>query len=129
MRSGPGLYYSLPHRVAGSFGNSPVGQIAEWITASWARFGAFVSWLVIVAVVLSGAFPVGESALILITSPILAVFLYGGTVLAGWIAYFIPLTGFLFGVTRLCCLRLFCRLIVQQAPQVEIPLWHSRRSN
>ena len=127
MRNQPVLTYHLPHRVAGTFGASAVGAVAEWMTTSWLRFGVFVSWLWVVLFVLGSGLPLESRLLYIITSPLIAVFLYGAFALAALIGYFIPGMGILFGIIRLGYFRLFSRLIVQEAPEIELPLWRSDR--
>jgi hypothetical protein len=127
MNSGPRLRYRLPHRTAGSFGHSAIGRAGEWLTASWPRFGTFLSWLTIVLFAFSSSQSDYELLLVLASSPLLAIFVYVGCVLAGWISYFIPVTGTLFGIIRLFYLWLFSRLIVEEAPEVEFDLWRHHR--
>jgi hypothetical protein len=127
MRNQPVLTYHLPHRRAGSFGASAPGLVAEWITTTWLRFGVFLYWILVLFCTTLSPLPGLDRALVLVASPVVAFFLHGGIVLAGWIAYFVPGSGVVFGVLRLVYLRLFSRLIVQEAPEVELPLWRGRQ--
>jgi len=80
-----------------------------------------------VAVLAAPGASLAERGLIALTSPIVAIMLSLTLTLMFWIAALIPGAGVLFGWTRLIYSGVFCRLIVQEAPDVETPLWSSKR--
>jgi hypothetical protein len=126
----PTLHYDLPRRRAGFFGGSPPGQAIEWITTTWLRFNIFLCWMLLVVLLVVGPMPSGRFSIfgMLLVSPIAAFILYVGIVLAGWIAYILPIANFLFAAARMAYLWIFCRLIVQPAPQISLPAWLRERS-
>src|SRR5690242_18071802 len=98
MSSGPELHYHLPPRNAGSFGSSFPGRIAESLTLTWFRFEVSLVWLCLFPVIL--ATPPGDflsklsfSAL----SPIAALAIWLLMKASGWVFYFIPGMGKIWG--------------------------------
>jgi hypothetical protein len=126
----PTLHYELPRRKPGSFGISPVGQVAEWFTTTWPRFNIFVCWaaIVLLLLIVPGQPPHSSKLEMLLVSPLAAPLLYVVIVLTSWVAYTIPALNFVFGAGRMLYLWLFCRLIVQPAPHLALPAWLSERS-
>lgn len=128
MNSGPDLHYHLRSRTAGSFGTSPLGRIAESLTLTWFRFEFVLSWLVVlVGIVASLGLGTGAAALAILLSPMTALALWLLLKLTGWLFYFVPKIGPLWGWGRLLFLWLFSRLIVEPAPAIDLPAWHSYR--
>ena len=124
MGGGPELHYSLPARTAGSFGSSLPGRIAESFTLTWFRFEVFLAWIVVIlAALLGSSQSAAQPLLTVITSPIMAVAIWALMKLTGWIFYFLPGIGQLWGWGRLMFLWAFSRLVVQQAPTIDIPAW------
>ena len=126
VSSGPDLHYRLRSRPVGSFGRSPLGRIAESVTLSWFRFEVFLLWMIVVCAATS-AQNMSSALLILIASPATALTLWVLIKLLGWIFYFIPAVGRFWGWGRLLFLTLFSRLIVQEPPGIDLPLWNSAR--
>lgn len=129
MRSVPTLHHKLPHRTAGSFGGSLAGRAAEWLTTSWLRFESGLMWALIVWVTMATPWPNFIIRLaVLLMSPLAAVFLLFSLKGAAWVIYLVPIS--LFGQTlgwgRIAFLRTFSRLVVEPAPDVEMPLWIGR---
>jgi hypothetical protein len=126
----PTLHYELPHRKAGAFGASGIGRVAEWLTTTWPRFNIFVCWvtLVLLLLVIPGAPPQSSKLAMLLVSPLAAPILYVVIVLTSWVAYTLPAVNFVFGTARMFYLWVFCRLVVQPAPEIALPAWLSERS-
>ncbi|HEV7658219.1 MAG TPA: hypothetical protein VGO55_00080 [Allosphingosinicella sp.] len=128
MGSGPALHYHLPARRPGSFGSSAIGRVAESATLTWFRFELVLAWLAVV--IFSLAIPwssFGAAALVLMTSPITALALVVLLKLCGWVFYFVPGMGKLWGWGRVIFLRAFSRLVAQPAPVIELPAWAPNR--
>jgi len=127
MHNSPQMHYHLPYRKAGSFGTSVPGQIAEWLTTTWFRFGAFVTWWVALPFIMSATpgNPLATAGMLLV-SPIIAALLYAMFKAALAIVYFIPITNVVMGYLRLGYIWLFSRIIVQEAPEIVLPVWSSR---
>ena len=124
----PTLHYRLPHREPGAFGTSKFGRIAEWVTNTWPRFNVLMCWIFIVAMLIIGPGRLPSPApMLFLVSPLAAVILYVAIVIVGWIFYVVPKVNVVVGVARLAYLWLFCRLVVQRAPTIEIPAWISRK--
>jgi hypothetical protein len=125
MSEPPALHIDLPYRRNGSFGTSQAGLVAEWITATWVRFNIFVCWIFLVLALLSAPERAGQGGrlLMLIVSPLAAVMLYAAMIIGFSIFYFVPVAKVVAGYARLLYLWLFCRLIAQKAPVIELPLW------
>jgi hypothetical protein len=126
----PALHHRLPHRRAGSFGHTAVpSRVAEWITTTWFRFNSTLCWLVIVLAILLQ--PQHESAYLLlpmlVVSPIAAVMFCGMLQVMFWLAMLVPGVGMVPGLIRLIYATAFSRLIVEPAPDIEMPLWTPRR--
>ena len=128
MREIPVLSYRLPNRLPGSFGASPLGRIAEWLTRSWLRLEAFLSWLVIVPLFLGMEWP-SASALVgaLLTSPVIALFTVFTLKVLGWAMYFVPGASRVWGWGRIAFLWAFSRLVVERTPDLEMPAWAGGR--
>jgi hypothetical protein len=126
MKNVPYLHHKLGHRSPGSFGAGPIGKVFEWITATWLRFEVFLAWLFLLAIILSSGRSQPESALFAaLISPIpaiLMVLIFRLIVVALLILPLRPLAEGV-GWVRLCFLTIFSRLIVEPAPDVEMPLW------
>jgi hypothetical protein len=128
VSSGPDLHYSLRARPAGSFGSSPIGRIAQNLTLTWFQFEASLLWLFVMASSLALPWPsAGAAALAFVAAPITALALWILVKLTGWVFYFIPKVGPIWGWGRLIFLWSFSRMVVEQAPKIDLPLWHSAR--
>lgn len=120
----PKAQYRLPNRAAGSFGLSPLGQVAEWITSRWITFDLFVAWAAVILISASQfTHDPTLSLLLILTSPVGALALYVATKILISITWFIPLVGPIVGIVRLTYIWTFCRIIVEPSPQIEISLW------
>lgn len=129
MRSVPTLHHKLPSRSEGSFGGSLFGRAAEWLTATWFRFEASLVWVGIVWVTVATPWPSFITGLaILLMSPLVAVFMLFSLKGAGWVIYLVPITLFsqTLGWARIAFLWTFSRLVVEPAPDIEMPLWIGR---
>lgn len=127
MSAGPELRYSLPARTAGSFGSSTLGRVAEALTLTWFRFEVFLVWLVLLLVIgASTTEDVPSKLVFLVLSPAAAVGVWILLKLTGWVFYFVPGMGKLWGWGRIIFLWLFSRVVVQEPPEFDFPLWHSR---
>lgn len=122
----PVLHHHLPHRKAGSFGTSGVGQVAEWLTTTWFRFGSFITWCLILPVIASFATENAFGALgMLMASTILAAGCYLILQFSLMILYFVPVTNIVIAYARIALLWIFSRLVVQEAPEIALPMWKS----
>jgi hypothetical protein len=123
----PVLHHHLPHRRAGSFGTSIPGQVAEWLTTTWFRFGSFATWWLILPLIMSGTpgNPLATAGM-LVVSPILAAGFYVTLKGSLMILYFVPVTRVVVAYARLAWLWVFSRLIVQEAPEIALPMWSAR---
>jgi hypothetical protein len=119
----PSLTYSLPARTPGSFGASPVAALLEWLTQTWFRFGAFMLWIPLVAVIASTPLTAAQKIAFFLLSPIAASFYLAMLRLLFFILLFIPGLGQIVGWSRLVYYYLFSRLICQPVPAVTLPLW------
>lgn len=61
--------------------------------------------------------------LALVASPALAFASWCLLKMSGWLFYFMPVIGPIWGWGRIIFLRLFSRLVAQRAPVIEIPAW------
>lgn len=120
----PALHHHLPHRTSGSFGTSLAGRVAEWITTKWLRFDVFVVWIAVInSVIWQWSREPSSAIMSLIVSPIVAIVSYAILKTLFVIIWFIPGLNVVFGSLRLLYIWIFCRIIVQESPIVEIPLW------
>lgn len=127
MSAGPKLHYSLPARTAGSFGSSALGRVAETVTLTWFRFEVFLVWLLLISAISAGTTEGFVSKLLLLVlSPVAALAIWILLKLTGWAFYFVPGMGKLWGWGRIIFLWLFSRVVAQEAPKFDFPLWHSR---
>jgi hypothetical protein len=101
--------------------------LLEFATASWFRFGVFLLWLFLLFASLASLASGGAGLAMLFWSPFAALGLMILVRLAGWLFYFVPGAGPLWGYGRLIFMRLFSRLVAEPAPDVELPLWHEHR--
>jgi hypothetical protein len=127
MSAGPKLHYSLPARTAGSFGSSALGRVAEALTLTWFRFEVFLMWLLMILVIAAAAEDNPSPLLLLVLSPVTALGLWILLKLTGWVFYFMPGMGKLWGWGRLIFLWAFSRLVVQPAPTIDMPVWANTR--
>jgi hypothetical protein len=123
MHSVPTSRRRLPSRRSGSFGSSSAARIAESLTLTWFRFEIFLLWCAVAATA-PAAESSGQLLLALLLSPLTALVLWLLSKLAGWVFYFIPGINKLWGYLRLAFKVFFSRLVVEEAPEFEIPLWH-----
>jgi hypothetical protein len=128
MQGIPTLNYRLPSRRPGTFGTSQFGLVCEWLTASWLRFEGFLTWLVL----LPFCFAAGHSNLLtlvggLLFSPIAALIAVFALKVTGWVVYFIPGPNKAWGWARIAFLWAFSRLILEEAPELEVPSWSTHR--
>lgn len=125
----PGFRYNLPSRVAGSFGSSKPGKIAEFVTLSWLRLELTLCWAASVALAIVGPSPaisgLGDRVYLVLLSPIAAIMLWLTLKAVSLVLYFVPGVGMVWGLLRICFVRLFSRLIVQPAPTIVMPVWRS----
>lgn len=127
MSGSPELHYHLPSRTAGSFGSSMPGQVAESLTLTWFRFEVFLIWLAMVPFVAAGPADSFLSRLFLaILSPMAAAAFWVLLKLTGWVLYFVPGIGKLWGWGRMIFLWAFSRVVVQPAPTIDLPAWGNR---
>lgn len=107
-----------------------MGLLGEWITTSWFRFALtlFTAGFVVIAITImlyghpgggTGAFA------ILLLSPIMVVFTIYSCKLLYWLSLMTGIGKFarVIGVIRITFYRLFSRLIVEEAPEIEMPMW------
>ena len=59
-------------------------------------------------------------------SPVTALVFWVLFRIAGWIFYFVPGVGKLWGWGRIAFYWVFSRLVVQPAPVIDLPAWGSR---
>jgi hypothetical protein len=59
----------------------------------------------------------------LLASPLLAVIVVFALKVSGWIVYFMPGLNRMWGWGRLGFLWAFSRLVVEDAPMLELPVW------
>lgn len=114
------LYFKFRSRPSGSFGTSPVGQIAEWITTTWLRFTCFLIVLVIVFIVAPSSLPTSEKLSIIVLSPLFAVFYWFGLLFCILVSRRLGAFGTLFANILVIYFYLFSRLIVQRPPLVGL---------
>jgi hypothetical protein len=63
----------------------------------------------------------------LLASPLVALFLVVTLKIMGWVFYLIPGANRVWGWGRIAFLWAFSRLVVEQAPQLELPVWIAHR--
>ena len=119
----PSLTYYLPARTSGSFGATPVAPVLEWLTQTWFRFGAFLLWIPLVALIASAPLPAAQKIAFFLLSPIAACFYFVALRLLFFVLMFIPGCGRVVGWSRLAYYYLFSRLICQPVPAINLPLW------
>lgn len=124
MRSRPAFIYSLPSRAKGSFGPSSLARLGEALTLTWFRFELFLVWLLgATALALSPPPSAVLTAMSVLFSPIAAIFMLLLLKTLMWVAYFVPRVGVVAGWMTFAFYSLFSRLIVQSAPEAELPFW------
>lgn len=124
MRNRPAFVYSLPARRAGSFGTSGIGRLAEALTTTWFRFEAFLVWLLVaIGLIVAPPPSLALTAFAVLFSPLTAVIFVVVFKAIAWIAYFIPKMGALVGWLCYIFYVSFSRLVVQPAPEIELPFW------
>lgn len=127
MRVRPMVIHKLPSRQRGSLGHWPVGALLEFITLSWFRFEVFIVWLAVALVAISVPWRDLKAAVVMgVASPLVSIGLLLLLKVVGWVFYFTPGMSKIWGWSRLTFYRLCSRLIVQPAPELEMPLWNSR---
>ena len=114
----------FPHRRLGSYGSGPVGQMAEWITLSWTRFVCVMSSAFFVLIAQATA-PFPENFVLSLASPIMAAFWIGGWKVVYWFSLVSGICPFakVIAFGRIALYRVFSRLIVEEAPEIEMPMW------
>lgn len=124
----PTLHHRFPKRRAGAFGQGTIGRIAEALTKSWFRWNATLAWIVVVlAIIGAPGAGMGERIVLALASPIVAVVFAFSISITFWLASVLPGVGMAFGLIRLIYTALFSRLVVEEAPSLDAPLWISRR--
>lgn len=120
----PTLHHHLPHRKHGSFGTSRIGRAAEFLTLNWLRFELFVVWIMVIVGAISQIIRDPPGAIMLFAfSPVAAAIGYISLKIMFVVIWFIPGPNIIFGGFRLLYIWIFCRIIVQKSPRIEIPLW------
>jgi hypothetical protein len=119
----PSLTYALPARTPGSFGVSPIALVFDWLTQTWFRFGAFLLWIPLVAVITSAPLPVTQKIAFFLLSPVAACFYLTVMRLLFFVLMFIPGLGQIVGWARLAYYYIFSRFICQPVPAITLPLW------
>lgn len=124
MTSGPDLHYTLTARSPGSFGSSLAGRVAETLTLTWFRFEVTLAWLLFAPfLIFSSSEDFGTKILMAAFSPIIAVVFWATLKSAGWVFYFLPGIGRVWGWGRIVFLWMFSKLVVQPAPGIDLPAW------
>lgn len=79
----------------------------------------------LVVFVLFGAngYSLNSRAFMLVLSPISAVVMYIILTILVFVAYWLPVVKIVSGFAQIVYLWIFCRLVVQPAPEVELPVW------
>lgn len=121
----PIIRHKLKSRRAGTFGLSGSGRVAEWVTRTWFRFECFLSAVLSIALVASlEGLPIEKLGIALL-SPVGAVVFVITLKVLGAVSYFVPGINKVFGWSRLAFVWIFSRLIVEEVPEIDMPLWHS----
>jgi hypothetical protein len=117
------LYLKFESRRAGSFGRSQTGRFAEWITATWFRFTCtFFTAILSVVVSLIPSIPFSQKAVLVLVSPIAAIFYWYSFLLCLLICRYLGTFGKVLAHVLIVYFYLFSRLIVQRPPIVTLGL-------
>lgn len=116
------LYFKFRSRPRGSFGTSPVGRVAEWITTTWLRFTCFLIVSIIVILVSPSNLATDQKALIILASPVFAIFYWYGLLFCILISRYLGIFGRVFANVLVIYIYLFSRLIAQRPPIVGLGL-------
>lgn len=116
------LQIKFSSRRAGSFGNSPVGRVAEWMTATWLRFTCLLMTAVIVTVGFSSNLPPSDKLPLILCSPLVAVLYWYFLLFLILICRYLGRFGVVLANAAVIYFYFFSWLVVQSPPKVQLPL-------
>ena len=116
------IHVKFSCRRAGSFGTSPFGRVAEWITATWLRFTCTLFTLVIEAIVVLSASPAREKVWLMLTAPIGAIFAWYALLFCLLVCRNLGTFGRILANALVIYFYVFSNLIVQRPPTVVLRL-------
>jgi hypothetical protein len=116
------LYISFRSRRAGSFGVSSAGRVAEWITTTWLRFTCALFVLLLAVFVGFSPAPLGQKVMLILLSPVAALFYWYGLLFCLLICRFLGMFGLVFAHILVIYFYLFSALIVQSPPTIALRL-------
>lgn len=117
--------HRLPRRTR-SFGSSTLGKTLDWITTTWFRLSIFISAVAYIVILLSSDVPTGFPIPVAFLPPVGAAAVLFWIKLVVFVCSFFPVAGPIAGFSRVLFYKMFCRLVAEPAPKLEIPLWFHR---
>ena len=119
------LHIKFKSRQQGTFGNSPVGRTAEWLTTTWVRFTCSLIVILVVAVTLASNLPPNVKLNTILVSPIVAVLCWHAFLFLILVSEYLGVFGKVLSRILVLYFYLFSRLIVQQPPMTVLGLTKS----
>lgn len=116
------LYLQFRSRKPGTFGNSLVGQALEIVTATWLRFTCLLMSIGIIAIALSSNLPFDQKLLMVVFSPIAAIFYWYVFLFLLLISRYLGKFGTVLAHVLIIYFYVFSRCVVQSPPGVYLPL-------
>jgi hypothetical protein len=122
VRASVQIFLKFPSRRPGSLGTSQVGRVAEWITATWLRFTCTLFVLAIVLVVVFSNAPASEKLMLIVLSPLAALFYWYALLFSLLICRYLGTFGIILAHVLVIYFYMFSGLVVQRPPSVALRL-------
>lgn len=116
------LYFKFHSRRRGSFGTSPVGRIAEWVTTTWLRFTCLMFSILIIAIFPLANLPPNDKLVMVVFAPIGAAVYWYVLLFLLLVSEYLGTFGKVLSRVLVVYFYVFSRLIVQRPPIVSLPL-------
>jgi hypothetical protein len=118
------LSIKFSSRRPGSFGNSSVGRVMEWLTTTWLRFTCSLFSGLIIVLVLFSNIPAGEKIPLILGAPFVAIVYWYMFLFLLLISEYLGKYGVILSRVLIIYYYLFSRLVVHEPPIVGLGLTH-----
>lgn len=116
------LFIKFKSRRSGSFGNSQIGRVIEWLTTTWLRFTCLIFSILIIAIAPLANLPPNDKLMMVIFAPIGAVMYWYVLLFLLLASEYLGTFGKVLSRVLVIYFYLFSRLVVQRPPLVSLPL-------
>lgn len=116
------LHIKFKSRRPGTFGSSPVGKFAEWVTTTWLRFTCTLFTALFVTLALASSIPPADKLTTLAVAPVAALMLWYFFLFSILLCEYLGTFGKLLSRLLVVYFYLFSWLVVQHPPTVDLGL-------